>query len=114
MADDYEDFYDGDWDDEANDRDESGADGPDTSVAANYPWTGCKHDGTEETSLALGLKTLGQDVRVGRPNSDRVRQRPHQRQFNSSTNSEHTARCTGSRSSSRLAPPVTAPAPPPG
>ena len=46
-ADQYEDFYDGDWDDEANDKNESGTDGPDTSQQANYPWTGCTHDGTE-------------------------------------------------------------------
>ena len=32
-ADDYEDFYDGDWDDEVNDKNESGTDGPDTSVS---------------------------------------------------------------------------------
>ena len=63
MADDYGDFYDGSWDDEANDRDESGANGPDTSVAANHPWTGCKHNGT--ASLALGQN----NVRLGRPNS---------------------------------------------
>ena len=37
LADDYEDFYDGDWDEEANPKDELGANGPDTSVAANYP-----------------------------------------------------------------------------
>ena len=63
VADDYGDFYDGSWDDEANDRDESGANGPDTSVAANHPWTGCKHNGT--ASLALGQN----NVRLGRPNS---------------------------------------------
>ena len=45
-ADDYEDFYDGDWDDEANDKNETGTDGPDTSMANNYPFTGCEHDGT--------------------------------------------------------------------
>ena len=49
-ADDYEDFYDGSWDDEANDKDESGADGPDTSDSDNYPLTGCDDDGTESVS----------------------------------------------------------------
>ena len=49
-ADEYEDFYDGSWDDEANDKNESGTDAHDTSQEANYPWTGCNHDGTEKLS----------------------------------------------------------------
>ena len=69
-ADDYEDFYDGSWDEEANEKNESGSDGPDTSQTANYPFTGCKHDGTESrsgfVSAALGASIV---VRVGRPNS---------------------------------------------
>ena len=36
-ADQYEDFYDGSWDDEANDKNESGTNGPDTSQVSNYP-----------------------------------------------------------------------------
>ena len=47
VADDYEDFYDGSWDDEANDKNELGTNGPNTSQAANYPWTGCRDNGTE-------------------------------------------------------------------
>ena len=70
-ADQYEDFYDGSWDDEANDKNESGTNGPDTSVNVNYPWTGCDHDGTEAVtggdSFALGTGLV--DARVGRPNS---------------------------------------------
>ena len=70
-ADQYEDFYDGSWDDEANDKNESGTNGPDTSLRANYPWTGCDHDGTEAVtgsdSFALGTNIA--DARVGRPNS---------------------------------------------
>ena len=70
-ADEYEDFYDGSWDDEANDKNESGTNGPDTSLRANYPWTGCDHDGTEAVtgsdSFALGTNIA--DARVGRPNS---------------------------------------------
>ena len=46
-ADQYEDFYDGSWDDEANDKNESGTNGPDTSLEANNPLTGCNIDGTE-------------------------------------------------------------------
>ena len=71
VADDYEDFYDQNWNDEANDKDESGGNGPNTSQSANYPLTGCKHIGTEafsgSTSQALGAP--GGIVRVGRPNS---------------------------------------------
>ena len=63
-ADDYEDFYDGSWDDEANDKDESGNDGPDTSLSANRPWTGCDHDGTSEDDDYLGDSA----TTIGRPN----------------------------------------------
>ena len=68
VADNYQDFYDGTWDDEANDRNESGNDARDTSQSANYPWTGCDHNGTESisgNSLALGKNA----VRTGEPNS---------------------------------------------
>ena len=64
-VDDYEDFYDGDWDDEANDKNESGTDGPDTSQFNNYPWTGCEDDGTGAPGRQLGAAL----VRDGRPNS---------------------------------------------
>ena len=37
VADDYGDFYDANWDDEANDKNESGTDGPDTSQLLNRP-----------------------------------------------------------------------------
>ena len=101
-ADQYEDFYDGSWDDEANDKNESGTNGLDTSQNVNYPWTGCDHDGTEAVtggdSFALGTR-LG-DVRVGRPNSS-----------GSNVTAPSTAKptahisrpppCTGSRRSSR-------------
>ena len=71
VADNYRDFYDSSWDDEANDKNESGANGPDTSQIANYPITGCNHNGTkardpgDRESRALGAAA----VRVGRPNS---------------------------------------------
>ena len=68
VADNYQDFYNGTWDDEANDRNESGNDAHDTSQSANYPWTGCDHNGTESisgNSLALGKNA----VRTGEPNS---------------------------------------------
>ena len=50
-ADDYADFYDGDWDEEAALKDESGTA---ASTTGNYPWTGCDHDGTELSGDALG------------------------------------------------------------
>ena len=65
VADEYEDFYDGSWDDETNDKNQFGFNGLETSNVANYPWTGCDDDGTEATGMALGDTT----PRVGRPNS---------------------------------------------
>ena len=50
-ADDYADFYDGDWDEEAALKDESGTA---ATTTGNYPWTGCDHDGTELSGDALG------------------------------------------------------------
>ena len=55
VADDYEDFYDEDWDEEASMKNESG-----TAESGVTAWTGSDHDGTEmlqgtpETSRALG------------------------------------------------------------
>ena len=68
VADNYADFYDGSWDDEANDRNELGNDAHDTSQTGNYTWTGCSHDGTKSfsgQSLALGKNA----VRWGRLNA---------------------------------------------
>ena len=71
VADNYEDFYDGSWDNEVKDKNQFGRNGPNTAQEANYPWTGCEHDGTEaiddSTSQALG--NADESVRVGRPNS---------------------------------------------
>ena len=74
-ADQYEDFYDGSWDDEANDKNESGTDAHDTSQTANWPWTGCNHNGTEFRQFAGTVsRGLGSnnDVRYGRPDSSTV------------------------------------------
>ena len=69
-ADDYADFHDGSWDDEANDKNESGTNSHDTSQQVNYPFTGCAHDGTEAKSgSGLTSHALGNSARVGRPNS---------------------------------------------
>ena len=62
-ADQYEDFYDGSWDDEANDKNESGTNGLDTSLNENWPLTGCDHDGTAHAALGASQVTRG------RPNS---------------------------------------------
>ena len=71
VADDYADFYDGDWDEEDVNKNELGANGPDTSNSNNYPITGCDHDGTEAStsSVSESLGADGGDVRVGRPDS---------------------------------------------
>ena len=71
VADDYADFYDGDWDDEANPTSATGSSfGFDTSMPSDFPLTGCQDYGEEATlggrSLALGQPT----PRVGRLNSD--------------------------------------------
>ena len=72
VADDYADFYDGSWDDEVNDKDESGADAHDTSLEDNYPFTGCMDDGTESFAGATNPRSLGAtngNVRIGRLNA---------------------------------------------
>ena len=72
VANNYQDFYDGSWDDEANVKNESGSNGLNTNQSANYPWTGCEHDGTEATyeGVTEGMgEPLDQEVIVGRPNS---------------------------------------------
>ena len=73
VADDYTDFYNGDWDEERNsqDKNELGNNGPNTSQSVNWPYTGCAHNGTESligaNSFALGAPDGL--VRVGRPGS---------------------------------------------
>ena len=68
VADNYADFYDGSWDDEANNKTESGVNTLDTTLSANQPATGSNHNGTESfqgtSSRALGAS----NVRIGRPN----------------------------------------------
>ena len=60
VADDYADFYDGTWADEANPKD---AKGDPVSLADPAPWTGTDHDGTElfngAASRAMGQATVG-------------------------------------------------------
>ena len=69
VADEYEDFYDGGWDDEANAKDESG-NNRSTSAQDDRPWTGSNHDGTEAFSAANASRALGTSlVQYGRPNA---------------------------------------------
>ena len=66
VADDYADFYDGVWADEANPTNDIGEP---HSLADPVPWTGTDHDGTElfdgNASRAVGQSTVG----VGAPGS---------------------------------------------
>ena len=64
VADDYEDFYDGSWDNEPSLRDESGD--RNTAQSDNQPFTGCLDDGTGVTDGTF--RTLGAasgSVRIG-------------------------------------------------
>ena len=68
VADDYEGFYDGEWDDEANVKDQSG-NNRSTSGSTNRPFTGSGHDGTESFNFSNASRALGaSSVRLGRPN----------------------------------------------
>ena len=69
VVDDYEDFYDGGWDDAANAKDESGNNRT-ISTDDTRPWTGSNHNGTEAMHLG-NSRALGQStVRVGIPPGD--------------------------------------------
>ena len=83
VADDYEDFYNANWDDEVNDKDATGGDGPDTSQPEHYPYTGCVIDGTEKANQQLGAFV----VVLGRPNDPSANNRPISSGTSSSTGS---------------------------
>ena len=69
VAADYADFYDGSWDDEANEKDEFGNNGLNTNQSGNYPRTGCDHDGTESFTAGFSRALGVTNPRVARPNS---------------------------------------------
>ena len=69
VADDYQDFYDGAWDDENNEKNESGNDGLNSTQTGNYAWTGCAHNGTERFSGSESRALGTNSVTVGRPGS---------------------------------------------
>ena len=73
VANDYGDFYDGSWDDEANDTDESGTDAHDTSQLRNRPYTGCQEDGAKLILSGTTQHTIGSShVVVGGINATSV------------------------------------------
>ena len=70
VADTYNDFYDGSWDNDSDSKDktEDGINDLDLSVPGNEPWTGCDDDGTEAFSSSNVSQALGKDpARLGRP-----------------------------------------------
>ena len=69
VADDYQEFYDGGWSDEIHEKNESGRNGLDSTQAPNYPWTGCKNNGTEKISGGVSRALGKSDVTVGRSGS---------------------------------------------
>ena len=102
VADDYADFYDEDWDEEAADKNELGNNGPNTNNSGNYPLTGCDHDGTEGFSFGSSVALGTTDQRTGRPNSSTAGHGPLS---GGPLVDVNTAPCTASRRSSRWAPP---------
>ena len=91
---------------EANDKNELGANGPDTSNSNNYPVTGCGHDGTEKF-LTVGWHAAIQSpsaaafgVTVGTPQLDRHRPRAREQRLPDQYKATTTAPCTGSPPSS--------------
>ena len=72
VANEYQDFYDGSWDDEANAKNESGLT-RNIAGSSNRPMTGCNHDGTEAIFRGGGVTdsdALGRDLlRLGRLDS---------------------------------------------
>ena len=60
VAVDYEDFYDGSWDDEANGKNESGANGPNTSQSTNYPVTVTVGDSGDSAVEGTDYETIGE------------------------------------------------------
>ena len=68
LADDYQDFYDGDWDDESNPKDEDGDARSLTDSTLGRVWTGSNHNGTKDNDNELGAS--GDNVRFGQLDED--------------------------------------------
>ena len=67
VVDDYEDFYDGDWDEETTLKNESG--NTFNATGSTRMWTGSNHDGTEVSSFGISNALGRNPARTGRPNS---------------------------------------------
>ena len=76
VVDDYEDFYDGSWDEETTLKNESG--NTFTATSSTRVWTGSDHDGTEYFSPSTGVSVaLGRNpARVGAPNNSSTHSGP--------------------------------------
>ena len=68
VADEYEDFYDGTWDEESNPTNESGSFRL-LSAQVNYPFTRSNDNGTKDTVFSGRYLGASNSVRVGRPGS---------------------------------------------
>ena len=65
VVDDYEDFYDGDWDEETTLKNESG--NTVTTTGSITVWTGSNHDGTEATAFGFSNALGKNPARTGKP-----------------------------------------------
>ena len=83
VADHYEDFYDGSWDEEINLKDESG--NAVTATSATRVWTGSRHNGTKKSGATLGNAF----VQKGIPNNTASGHGPIDGQTSGSNNTEH-------------------------
>ena len=63
LADDYQDFYDGSWDDERNPKNQRGQ-----GRSARWTWTGSDHQGTEYSANNTGALGRGEWVAYGQLN----------------------------------------------
>ena len=71
LADNYEDFYDGDWDDETNPKDENGDARSLSDSTFGRAWTGSNHDGTGLSNKELGVSPVTNRVGLGEMGSSK-------------------------------------------
>ena len=93
VADSYNDFYDGSWDNDTNtkDRTEDGINGLDLTLTGNEPWTGCNDDGTESFSSSNVSQALGKDpATLGRPGLSGAGNNPLSSNTVANRNTDHT------------------------
>ena len=93
VADSYNDFYDGSWDNDTNakDRTENGTNELDLTLSGTEPWTGCEDDGTEAFSSSNVSQALGKDpARLGRPGLSGAGNNPLSSNTVANRNTDHT------------------------